>query len=84
MEAAFELLHMFLEHPQWDEEAFKRAKSHYLSSKEAIRKSLEKATAERIMQVGAVGRATRAFCALQTGGGGAALRRIDALPPLLL
>ena len=54
MEAAFELLHMFLEEPVWDAEALKRAKTHYVNNKGTMSKSLEKATAERIMQVNGV------------------------------
>ncbi|XP_065861526.1 stromal processing peptidase, chloroplastic isoform X2 [Euphorbia lathyris] len=49
MRAAFELLHMVLEHSVWLEDAFDRAKQLYLSYYRSIPKSLERATAHKLM-----------------------------------
>lgn len=49
MRAAFQLLHMVLEHSVWLEDAFERAKQLYLSYYRSIPKSLERATAHKIM-----------------------------------
>lgn len=49
MRAAFELLHMVLEHSVWLEDAFDRAKQLYLSYYRSIPKSLERSTAHKIM-----------------------------------
>ncbi|KAG1670958.1 hypothetical protein FOA52_011393 [Chlamydomonas sp. UWO 241] len=45
----FELVHLMLEQPQWDGSAMDRAKQMFLSSGRSVQKSLERATAERIM-----------------------------------
>ncbi|KAJ8774389.1 hypothetical protein K2173_011638 [Erythroxylum novogranatense] len=49
MRAAFELLHMVLEHSVWLEDALDRAKQLYLSYYRSIPKSLERATAHKLM-----------------------------------
>lgn len=49
MEGAFELLHQFLRHPRWDPVAFDRAKQMFASHFRSTDKSLERATANRIM-----------------------------------
>lgn len=51
MEAAFELLHLYLTEPVWSEEALRRAKTHYINNKGSVSKSLEKATAEKVRTV---------------------------------
>lgn len=51
MRGAFELLHQFLEAPRWEEAAFERAKSMFVSHYRSTEKSLERATANRIMNV---------------------------------
>ncbi|KAJ7516395.1 hypothetical protein O6H91_22G056800 [Diphasiastrum complanatum] len=48
--AAFQLLHMVLEHNVWLEEALDRAKQLYLSHYRAMPKSLERATAHHLMR----------------------------------
>lgn len=45
-----ELLHNFLEAPRWEESAMKRAKQMYLSHFKSLSKSLERATADRILK----------------------------------
>ncbi|KAF3504107.1 hypothetical protein F2Q69_00041436 [Brassica cretica] len=49
MQAAFQLLHMVLEHSVWLEDAFDRARQLYLSYYRSIPKSLERATAHKLM-----------------------------------
>ncbi|CAH2052962.1 unnamed protein product [Thlaspi arvense] len=49
MPAAFQLLHMVLEHSVWLEDAFDRARQLYLSYYRSIPKSLERATAHKLM-----------------------------------
>ncbi|KAL3604799.1 hypothetical protein D5086_005658 [Populus alba] len=49
MQAAFELLHMVLEHSVWLDDAFDRARQLYLSYYRSIPKSLERATAHKLM-----------------------------------
>lgn len=49
MRAAFQLLHMVLEHSVWLEDAFDRARQLYLSYYRSIPKSLERATAHKLM-----------------------------------
>ncbi|OAY51233.1 stromal processing peptidase, chloroplastic [Manihot esculenta] len=49
MRAAFELLHMVLEHSIWLDDAFDRARQLYLSYYRSIPKSLERATAHKLM-----------------------------------
>ncbi|ERN11452.1 hypothetical protein AMTRI_Chr03g43670 [Amborella trichopoda] len=49
MRAAFQLLHMVLEHSVWLEDAFDRARQLYLQYYRAIPKSLERATAHKLM-----------------------------------
>ncbi|KAL6494424.1 hypothetical protein OROGR_031224 [Orobanche gracilis] len=49
MRAAFQLLHMVLEHSVWLEDAFDRAKQLYLSFYRSIKKSLERSTAHKLM-----------------------------------
>ncbi|XP_020590342.1 stromal processing peptidase, chloroplastic [Phalaenopsis equestris] len=49
MRAAFQLLHMVLEHSVWLEDAFERSKQLYLSYYRSIPKSLERSTAHRLM-----------------------------------
>ncbi|XP_037492407.1 stromal processing peptidase, chloroplastic [Jatropha curcas] len=50
MRAAFELLHMVLEHSVWLDDAFDRARQLYLSYYRSIPKSLERATAHKLMK----------------------------------
>ncbi|MCO5603407.1 hypothetical protein L7F22_057557 [Adiantum nelumboides] len=50
MRATFQLLHMILEHNIWKEDAFERAKQLYLTYYRAMPKSLERATANRLMR----------------------------------
>jgi predicted Zn-dependent peptidase len=50
MRATFQLLHMVLEHNVWLEDALDRAKQLYLSHYRAMPKSLERATAHRLMR----------------------------------
>lgn len=49
MRAAFQLLHMVLEHSVWLEDAFDRASQLYLSYYRSIPKSLERSTAHKLM-----------------------------------
>ncbi|KAI0496559.1 hypothetical protein KFK09_022879 [Dendrobium nobile] len=49
MRAAFQLLHMVLEHSVWLEDAFDRARQLYFSYYRSIPKSLERSTAHRLM-----------------------------------
>ncbi|CAI9113723.1 OLC1v1014379C2 [Oldenlandia corymbosa var. corymbosa] len=49
MRAAFQLLHMVLEHSVWLEDAFDRARQLYLSYFRSIPKSLERSTAHKLM-----------------------------------
>ncbi|KAI5069253.1 hypothetical protein GOP47_0015554 [Adiantum capillus-veneris] len=49
MRATFQLLHMILEHNIWKEDAFERAKQLYFTFYRAMPKSLERATANRLM-----------------------------------
>lgn len=50
MRAAFQLLHMVLEHSVWLDDAFDRARQLYLSYYRSIPKSLERSTAHKLMQ----------------------------------
>ncbi|CAK9190868.1 unnamed protein product [Sphagnum troendelagicum] len=50
MRATFQLLHMVLEHNVWLEDALDRAKQLYLSHYHAMPKTLERATAHRLMR----------------------------------
>lgn len=47
--AVMQLLHLFLESPCWEEAAMERSKQMYISHYRALPKSLERATADRIM-----------------------------------
>ncbi|GAB2282246.1 hypothetical protein Dimus_016796 [Dionaea muscipula] len=49
MRAAFQLLHMVLEHSVWLDDAFERARQLYLSYHRSIPKSLERSTAHRLV-----------------------------------
>ena len=49
MAAVLQLLHLFLEAPRWEEAAMERSKQMYISHYRALPKSLERATADRIM-----------------------------------
>lgn len=49
MRAAFQLLHMVLEHSVWLDDAFDRARQLYLTYYRSIPKSLERSTAHRLM-----------------------------------
>ncbi len=44
-----QLLHLFLEQPAWEAAAMERAKQLYVSHYRALPKSLERASADRIM-----------------------------------
>ncbi|MED6204572.1 hypothetical protein PIB30_117508 [Stylosanthes scabra] len=50
MRAAFQLLHMVLEHSVWLDDAFDRARQLYLSFYRSIPKSLERSTAHKLMK----------------------------------
>lgn len=50
MAAVLQLLHLFLESPRWEEAAMERSKQMYVSHYRALPKSLERATADRIME----------------------------------
>jgi predicted Zn-dependent peptidase len=47
--AVMQLLHLFLEKPRWEDAAMERSKQMYLSHYRSLPKSLERATADRIM-----------------------------------
>ena len=49
LQAVLELVHLFLTQPRWEEAAMERAKQMYLSHYRSLPKSLERATADRIM-----------------------------------
>jgi len=49
LKRVFQLTHLFLTQPRWDELAMERAKQAFLTSTKSIQKSLERATAERII-----------------------------------
>lgn len=49
MRAAFQLLHMVLEHSVWVDDAFDRARQLYMSYYRSIPKSLERSTAHKLM-----------------------------------
>ncbi|CAI5523958.1 unnamed protein product [Closterium sp. Naga37s-1] len=49
LKASFQLLHMLLQHPAWDEDALERAKQAYLSFYRSLPKSLERLTASKLM-----------------------------------
>eukprot|EP00798_Chlamydomonas_sp_ICE-L_P027064 gene27064-2297_t len=49
MEAMFQLLHLFLDSPKWEDSAMDRGKQAFMSSTKSIGKSLERATSDRIM-----------------------------------
>lgn len=49
MAAVLQLLHLFLESPRWEDAAMERSKQMYISHYRALPKSLERATADRIM-----------------------------------
>nr|Q40983.2 RecName: Full=Stromal processing peptidase, chloroplastic; AltName: Full=Chloroplast processing enzyme; Flags: Precursor [Pisum sativum] len=49
MRAAFQLLHMVLEHSVWSDDALDRARQVYLSYYRSIPKSLERSTAHKLM-----------------------------------
>ena len=44
-----ELLHNFLEMPRWEESAMERAKQMFISHYRSLSKSLERATADRLL-----------------------------------
>ena len=45
-----ELVHLFLEQPCWEEAAMERAKQIWVSHHRSLTKSLERATADRVME----------------------------------
>ena len=49
LQAVLELLHLFLESPQWEASAMERAKQLYLSHYRSLSKGLERATADRVI-----------------------------------
>ncbi|GJP40170.1 hypothetical protein CLOM_g24450 [Closterium sp. NIES-68] len=49
LKSSFQLLHMLLQHPAWDEDALERAKQAYLSFYRSLPKSLERLTASKLM-----------------------------------
>ncbi|KAL4457809.1 hypothetical protein ABPG75_012674 [Micractinium tetrahymenae] len=48
--SVLQLLHLFLEQPRWEAAAMERSKQQYLSHYRSLSKSLERATADRILQ----------------------------------
>lgn len=80
-----QLAHLLLEQPRWEESAAERAKTAFLSSTRSVGKSLDRATADRIMNVmmgGPEVGACRVFCGFADvlvvicclGGWGCAMR----------
>ena len=49
LQAMMELLHNFLEMPRWEESAMERAKQMFISHYRSLSKSLERATADRLL-----------------------------------
>ncbi|CAG9466529.1 unnamed protein product [Pedinophyceae sp. YPF-701] len=49
LQSVFELMHQFLEAPRWEESALERSKKMFVSHYQSMAKSLERATADRIM-----------------------------------
>lgn len=47
--SVLQLLHLFLEQPRWEGAAMERSKQQYLSHYRSLSKSLERATADRIL-----------------------------------
>ncbi|GIL94695.1 hypothetical protein Vretimale_918 [Volvox reticuliferus] len=60
MEAMFQMIHMFLEYPRWEEGAMERAKLAFLASVKSVHKSLERATSDRLLDA-MLGRTERCF-----------------------
>lgn len=50
MQSVLELVHMFLNEPTWDEAAMERAKQIWVSHHRSLTKSLERSTADRVME----------------------------------
>ena len=48
--SVLQLLHLFLEQPRWEGAAMERSKQQYLSHYRSLSKSLERATADRILE----------------------------------
>uniref|UniRef100_A0A061SA19 Insulinase (Peptidase family m16) family protein isoform 2 n=1 Tax=Tetraselmis sp. GSL018 TaxID=582737 RepID=A0A061SA19_9CHLO len=51
MDAMFELLHLFIREPRWEDSAMERSKQIFLSHYRSLPKSLERATADRLIGV---------------------------------
>lgn len=60
MEAMFQMIHMFLEEPRWEDTAMERAKLAFLASVKSVHKSLERATSDRVLDA-MLGRTERCF-----------------------
>ncbi|GLC34133.1 hypothetical protein PLESTB_000841000 [Pleodorina starrii] len=60
MEAMFQMVHLFLESPRWEEGAMERAKLAFLASVKSVHKSLERATSDRVRDA-MLGRTERCF-----------------------
>ncbi|EFN50469.1 hypothetical protein CHLNCDRAFT_142643, partial [Chlorella variabilis] len=82
--SVLQLLHLFLEQPRWEAAAMERSKQQYLSHYRSLSKSLERATADRILQARRRRRQQlnayhffRCFCGHLAGGAAAGGR-----PPL--
>ncbi len=50
MQSVLELVHMFLNEPTWDEAAMERAKQIWVSHHRSLTKSLERSTADHVME----------------------------------
>jgi len=61
MERTFQLAHLLLEQPRWEEAAADRAKTAFASASRSVSKSLDRATADRIMSVMMGGPEVRRF-----------------------
>lgn len=62
LNAVFQLVHMMVEHPKWDERAFGRAKTAIESNYRGVSKSLERNSFDRILS-GIFGSDRRFRCA---------------------
>lgn len=50
MQAVMELVHLFMDAPVWEEAAMERAKQIWLSHHRSLTKSLERSTADHVME----------------------------------
>lgn len=50
LQSVLELVHLFLAEPCWEEAAMERAKQVWISNHRSLTKSLERSTADRVME----------------------------------